>query len=369
MGGIADVLLAHHVGDPRRLGFEMEALDTHRGKLRQIEPRQDVQHHQHGDARTVRRALPDIVALIRGADRHRGLGAMGGEILQRMQAADAAQGLHHVRGDSPRVERIAAALGDRPQGLAKLGLVDHIARHRRLAMRQQIALGVGALLQLLELQVPVEGIARGHHIALFRGLDRGLQQGIEPEPAVILQDGFPGIDRAGNADGVCRRQLDRTQIVFEIPFGCRRHRRAARAIIGNDPALAFRLHQREAVAADAGGLRLDHAEQRACRNRRVCGRAACPHHLDRRQRRQRMRRRHHRILRMDRRSAGEMEIPHAQLLTLSLFSNCPAGGNYMAYSRGHGQCMGMAVVPAKARGPITTSVSILTTWIDDPPRQ
>ena len=76
---------------------------------------------------------------------------MGGEILQRMQAADAAQGLHHVLGDRARVERIAAVLGDRPQGLAKLGLVDHVAGHRRLAMRQQIALGVGAFLQFLEL--------------------------------------------------------------------------------------------------------------------------------------------------------------------------------------------------------------------------
>jgi hypothetical protein len=33
-----------------------------------------------------------------------------------------------------------------------------------------------------------------------------------------------------------------------------------------------------------------------------------------------MRRRHHGILGVDRRSAGEMKIPHAKLLTLPLFS-------------------------------------------------
>ena len=99
MGGIADMLLAHHVGDARGLGFEMKALDAHRREFRQIEARQDVQHHQHGDARAVRRALPDVVALVDGADRRRGLGGVRGEIVQRVQAADAAQGLDHVLGD------------------------------------------------------------------------------------------------------------------------------------------------------------------------------------------------------------------------------------------------------------------------------
>ena len=51
MGGIADILLAHHVGDARGFGLEMEALDAERREFRQVEVRQDVEHHQHGDAR------------------------------------------------------------------------------------------------------------------------------------------------------------------------------------------------------------------------------------------------------------------------------------------------------------------------------
>ncbi len=105
MRGIADVLLAHHVGDARGLGLEMEALDAERRELRQVEARQDVEHHQHGDARAVRRALPDVVALVVGADRRRRLGGVRGEIVQRVQAADAAQGLHHVLRDRPRRRR------------------------------------------------------------------------------------------------------------------------------------------------------------------------------------------------------------------------------------------------------------------------
>ena len=61
------------------------------------------------------------------------------------------------------------------------------------------------------------------------------------------------------------------------------------------------------------------AEQRAGRDRGVGGGAAGAQHLDRRQRRQRMRRRHHSVLGVDRGPAGEMEIPHAKLLTFLLF--------------------------------------------------
>jgi hypothetical protein len=140
---------------------------------------------------------------------------------------------------------------------------------------------------------------------------------------VIAQDRRPGIDRAGNADGMRRGQRDRMHVALEIPFGrVGGHRRAARAVIGDDLAFAPRLDQRKAIAADPGGLRLDHAEQRAGRHRRIRGGAAGTQHLDRRQRRQRMRRRHHRVLGVDRRSAGEMEIPHAKLLTLTLSVLC-----------------------------------------------
>ena len=60
-----------------------------------------------------------------------GLGGVGGEVVQRVQAADAAQGLDHVLGDRALVEGVAAILGDRAQGLAEFGLMD--ARRRRAA--------------------------------------------------------------------------------------------------------------------------------------------------------------------------------------------------------------------------------------------
>ncbi len=219
-------------------------------------------------------------------------------------------------------------------------------------MRQQVTLGVGAVLQFVETVLPVESDARRDDVAFFSGLDRGLQQGVEAELAVIAQDGRPGIDGARNGDGVGRGQRDRMQLALEIPFGCRGHRRAARAVVGHDLALALGLNQREAIAADPRRLRLDHSEQRAGRDRRVGGGAAGSQHLDRRQRRQRMRRRHHGVPCVDRGPAGEMEIPHAKLLTLCRSVDCPLQARvYMAYSWGDGQWLGthgaLAVVPER----------------------
>ena len=310
LGGVADILLAHQIGDPRGLGLEMETLDAERWKFGQVEAGEDVQHDKHGDARAVRRALPDVMALVQGADRRRRFGAVGGKIFQRVQAADAAQGVDHVGGDLAGVERVAAFAGDRAQRLAELRLMDHVAGDRRLAVRQQIARGVGAVLELFKAVLPVEGDARGDDVAFFGGLDRGLQQGIEPHLAVIAQDRIPGIDGAGNRDGMRRGQRHRVDLAFQIPFDIGRHRRAARAVIGHDLALAPRLDQRETIAADAGGLRLDHREQAGGRDRSVRCRAARTHHIDRHQCRCGMRGRHHRVLGMDRRAAGEMEIPH-----------------------------------------------------------
>ena len=112
-------------------------------------------------------------------------------------------------------------------------------------------------------------------------------------------------------------------LALEVPVGRGRGRRPARAVIGHDLALALGLDQRKAVAADAGRLRLDHAEQRAGRHRRVRRRAAGLQHLDAGERRQGVRGRHHPVLGVDRGPAGEMEIPHAKSLTFVVLLGLP----------------------------------------------
>src|SRR5690348_18481554 len=64
----------------------------------------------------------------------------------------------------------------------------------------------------------------------------------------------------------------------EVPVGTRGLRRPAGTVIGDDPALAPRLDEGEAVAANPSGLRFDDAEQQARCNRRVSGGAAVAQH-------------------------------------------------------------------------------------------
>ena len=257
MGGVADVLLAHHIGDPRGLGFEMKALDAHGRKLGQIEPREDVQHHQHGDARAVWRALPHVMPFIDGADRNGGLGGVAGEIVRRVQTADAAQSVDHVIGDRPLVKGVTPVFRNRPQRLSEFGLFDDVSGHRRLTARQQITLGVGAFLQFFELVLPIERDTRTDNVAPFRGLDRRLQQGIQSQLAVVAQNGRPCVHRTGNRNGVRRGQRDRTHAAFEIPGWLGRLGRTARAVIGHYLAVASWLQQRETIPADPRGLRLN----------------------------------------------------------------------------------------------------------------
>ncbi len=110
---------------------------------------------------------------------------MRGEIVERVQPAMRLQGRHHVVGDLALVEAVTALFGDDAQGFAEFGLLHDIAGDRRLAVRQQVARRIDAAAQLLKCVLPVERDTRRDDVALFRRLDRGLQQRIEAELAVI----------------------------------------------------------------------------------------------------------------------------------------------------------------------------------------
>jgi hypothetical protein len=64
-------------------------------------------------------------------------------------------------------------------------------------MREKIALGVGALLQFRELVCPIVCNTGRDDVTVFGGANGGLQQGIEPERAMIAQDRGPRVDAPG----------------------------------------------------------------------------------------------------------------------------------------------------------------------------
>jgi len=128
--------------------------------------------------------------------------------------------------------------------------------------------GIGAQQRLGLLPIP--GNPGGDRKTVLGITDGRLKRAIEPVASVGFENRAPRLDSTRDRDGVDGPRVDCALI--------EQHRRpqcggaAARAVIspGGRPGLA---HQAEAVSADAAHLRLEHAEHRGRRDRRV-GRVA-----------------------------------------------------------------------------------------------
>jgi hypothetical protein len=153
---------------------------------------------------------------------------------------------------------------------------------------------------------PVEGYTRGDGETIFGVMDRGSQCAVETDGAVRLQRRFPRFHRAGHGHGM-DRGADLGKTLRAQGFGRRFRRGTARAVIAPGGLIWFSQHH-EAVAADAGHVRLDDAERRASGHRSVGRVAAVSQHVDCREARQWMRRRRHAGGRNDRRAARKLEI-------------------------------------------------------------
>jgi hypothetical protein len=243
---------------------------------------ESAEDHQRDDALAVRRALVDFVAATGGGDRRLVDRALGGEIVQRVQATEPAQALDHVGGDRSLVEGVAPAAGDGAQGLGEQRVEDAVAAAERCAVAQEDAGCDGIVGDLAGRADEVEGDARRHRAAGFRERDRRPQQVGHVAGAVVGGEAEPGVDRARDGDGVGGALVDGGEAALEIPAELGRGRGPAGAVEG-DRQSAGRGIEDEAVAADAGHVRLRHAQQRAGGDRRVDGVAAGAQHLDGRQ--------------------------------------------------------------------------------------
>ena len=137
--------------------------------------------------------------------------------------------------------------------------------------------------------------------------DGGRERAVEPEAAVRLEDRAPRLDRTRHRNRVDQVGGDPRHALRDQRLGARRRAGAARAVVAPD-RLAGLGDEAEAVAADAGHLRLEHAERRGRRDRRIGGGAAGAQGIERRDARERMRGRHHPVRGIDLRTAGQMKI-------------------------------------------------------------
>ncbi len=291
----------------------MQPLRAVRRQIGERQARQDVEHQEGDHALPIGRAFIDVEAAIVAVDRRHELAGRGREIGLAMAPAAALQEARHGCRQLALVERGRPVLADPAQGRGQRRQAQPIARHRRPAVRQIEPAAALAALQGRHQLRPVTGDPRRHHEAVLGGPDRRLQQLRQILAAMRRQQPAPGVDRArhGHAMHAVRRQLGHALI--EQLLQPQAGRRPARAVQRDHAALRWR-HQDEAVAADAGHGRLDHALHRHRRDRRVDRIAAGAQHVEGRQRRRRMRGRGHAMLGKSGRTAGALEIAHGHLL-------------------------------------------------------
>ena len=128
--GVGDEAVARVKGQFRGLGLEVDAHRAHRVEAADLEMLQQPRHQQRGRAVAVGRHLDDLGAAIGRADRLDVIRRAGGEILRRVQPAQATQAGDHVVGDLALIERARAVLRHPAQHVGLTGGAEHVAHAR-----------------------------------------------------------------------------------------------------------------------------------------------------------------------------------------------------------------------------------------------
>ena len=303
--------IARRVGKSRRLDLDVQPVGGERIALG-LEARQDVEDHERYDALAVRRAFVDVVAAETRLDRRHILAPGDCEILQRVQTAAALQQRDHLLRDLSRVEGVASLGRDSAEGRGEFGLPVHLTDLWRAPLREKDPPCDRIGGQHLCLLLPVEMHAGRDGIAVLGELDCWSEQRAQRQRAMIGVELGPGVDGAGNHDGMRRLPFEFLDALGCEPRGSRGRGGATGSVIGDDLAGPLLRHQHETVSADAGRSRFDDALDGAGgygRIERVAARFQDP---DGSKRGRGMRRRGHAMPRDDDRTVRFLEIPHRQ---------------------------------------------------------
>ncbi len=284
----------------------METFGAGRIELPEIEVLQNVEHHQRGDALPVGRDLGEVEAAITRGNRRDDFTAMAGEVFGRQKRAARADRRRHLFADGAFVEAFRSLGADGLQRRGQRRKADDVAFLWRLAVEEIMPGGAAIAGELADLALPVPGDARRHRETVPGVENRLLQHAVEAEAAVVLEDVLPRCNRARHRNG-----MDRVADLAHTPAaqrlgGCGGTGPAA-AVVAPDRLARLR-DEREAIAADARHVRLDHAQHRDRGHGGIRRGAASAQDVDRRKSRQRMGRCRHAIAGDHRRAAGQLEV-------------------------------------------------------------
>ena len=278
-GGIGNEGVADRIGKLGGLDLEVEAIGS-QWIRRGGKPVQNVQENESGEALPAWRNLVEIDAAIAGTDRVDIVGPELGKVGERMGAALRIEEADEIAGDIALIEGIPPLFGENAQGFGENGKAHPLARKRCPTVEQKLLAGAGIMLQLLAVLGPVGCGALVDHEPVLGKIDGGFENIGEGTCAVIGQKPPPGIDRAGHGDGVDRVGGKGGDPLIKQALIGEAGGRPARAIIAVKFLLVGAPIEGEAIAANAGIVRLDHALRGGGGEGGIHGIAARPQNLD-----------------------------------------------------------------------------------------
>ena len=292
-------MVAHGVGDAPGLHHQVQPVDAARRKPLRVEFRQKVEQDQRRYSLPVRGNFEQLASAIAGCDRRDPVDRDRRQIVLREHATLVLHDASNLRGDLALVECLCAIRRDPAQRLPERGKAHAVTRLRHRAVEEVVPRPALVGGQLGAEAPPVARHARMHGEAVL-GIGDGIREKPVEAPArEALGKRVPGRDRTGNSYRMRPRLRHRDMAVGAQPLGAGQCRRPARAVQSVNCAVRFG-EDHEAVTADTRHVRFDHRENGRGRDRGVNGIAALAQHVERRRRRQRMRRRGHPVLGDDR---------------------------------------------------------------------
>ena len=264
-----------------------------------LEPGEEPEPLERRDTLGRRRQLDHFVAAVTSRQGLDPLRLVRRKILL-VEPADRADRLR----DRPAVDSRRAFVGDRAQRRRELDQPDALAAPRGRGQlggdRRGRPRRPGAARNR-----PCRRALRADGEAALRDVDRIGQARFEAQASVPLAERDPACDGSGNGDGPRPELVDRSHGI------CTTRRRPGR-VEALHPSVAP--HEREAIAADTGGHRLRHAQDRGRRQRRVRRVPAAFEHPKAGAGRERLARRHHRVGGDRRRAPVGRSEPRTQIL-------------------------------------------------------
>ncbi|CAA9355011.1 MAG: hypothetical protein AVDCRST_MAG40-3105 [uncultured Gemmatimonadaceae bacterium] len=240
---------------------------------------EDAQHLERRDALIVRRQLPDAIAAERHRDGCHAVRRVLAEVVEREEAVQRGEPRDDALAEGAAVEGPDAAVGDALQRARVVGIPEPLAGLRCPAAGEEGRRGRWVSLEQRRLVRPLRGDDRGDGEAIACIPDRRLQQLRERAAPVGAHEQVPSRERAGDRHG--HDALLRPGAEAARLERLARHERAgAPTRVERDELLLLsEPDDREHVAADAGHVRLGHA-QHGCRgDGGVDGAAAPAQHL------------------------------------------------------------------------------------------